>query len=196
MLKEIPSRVIVLRRHLGFALRRAWIPLAHPGVRLGQGVIVLHGVRFSATDGGDIRIGDNTALSPNAALFAKRARLVIGRSVHIGIGCVIAAREGIEIDDHAQIAEYVTIRDQDHQFAEGGLVAQSGYLTAPVRIGRNVWIGAKATITKGVTIGDNAVIGANSVVTRDIPANAVAVGAPARVVRMREAGEAGPAGEP
>jgi acetyltransferase-like isoleucine patch superfamily enzyme len=50
-------------------------------------------------------------------------------------------------------------------------------------IGNNVWIGAKATVTKGVTIGDNVVIGANSVVTRDIPPNSVAAGAPARVIR-------------
>ena len=50
-------------------------------------------------------------------------------------------------------------------------------------IGNNVWVGTKATILQGVTIGDNAVIGANAVVTRDIPANSIAVGAPARVVK-------------
>ena len=52
-------------------------------------------------------------------------------------------------------------------------------------IGSNVWIAAKASIVKGVTIGDNAIIGANAVVCRDVPANAIAVGVPARVVRMR-----------
>jgi acetyltransferase-like isoleucine patch superfamily enzyme len=59
--------------------------------------------------------------------------------------------------------------------------------SAPIRIGRNVWIGGKATITKGVTIGDNAIIGANAVVTHDVPMNAVAVGVPARVIKIREA---------
>ena len=49
---------------------------------------------------------------------------------------------------------------------------------APIHIGRNVWIGANATICKGVSIGENSVIGAGSVVTHDIPANVVAFGAP------------------
>lgn len=54
---------------------------------------------------------------------------------------------------------------------------------APVRIGKNCWIGAGALIMPGVTIGDNTVIGAGSVVTKDIPSNVVAVGNPCRVMR-------------
>lgn len=54
---------------------------------------------------------------------------------------------------------------------------------APVAIGRNVWIGANATILAGVTIGDDAVVAAASVVTKNVPAQAIVVGSPARVVR-------------
>lgn len=54
----------------------------------------------------------------------------------------------------------------------------------PVTVGNNVWIGGSVTILAGVTIGDNCTIGAGSVVTRDIPANSVAVGNPARVVKQ------------
>lgn len=57
----------------------------------------------------------------------------------------------------------------------------------PVTIGNNVWIGGSATILPGVTIGDNTVIGAGSVVTKDIPANSVAAGNPARVIKTIEA---------
>lgn len=53
----------------------------------------------------------------------------------------------------------------------------------PVRIGNNVWIGGSVTILPGVTIGDNVTIGAGSVVTRDIPANSIAVGNPAKVIK-------------
>lgn len=53
----------------------------------------------------------------------------------------------------------------------------------PITIGDNVWLGGGVVVCPGVTIGDNAVIGAGAVVTRDVPANVVAVGNPARVVR-------------
>lgn len=54
----------------------------------------------------------------------------------------------------------------------------------PVSVGNNVWIGGSVTILPGVTIGDNVTIGAGSVVVSDIPANSVAVGNPARVVKQ------------
>lgn len=53
----------------------------------------------------------------------------------------------------------------------------------PVSIGHNVWIGGDVTILPGVTIGDNCTIGAGSVVTRNVPANSIAVGTPARVIK-------------
>ena len=54
---------------------------------------------------------------------------------------------------------------------------------APVVLGENVWVGDGAAVCKGVTIGNNSVIGAGAVVARDIPANSIAVGNPARVVK-------------
>lgn len=54
-----------------------------------------------------------------------------------------------------------------------------------IKIGNDVWIGARAIILDGVTIGDGAIVGANSVVTRDVPAYAVVAGVPARILRYR-----------
>lgn len=54
----------------------------------------------------------------------------------------------------------------------------------PVSIGNNVWLGGSVTILPGVSIGDNCTVGAGSVVTRDIPANSVAVGNPAHVIKQ------------
>lgn len=53
----------------------------------------------------------------------------------------------------------------------------------PVRIGNNVWVGANVTILPGVSIGDNAIIAAGAVVTKDVPANMLAAGIPAKVIR-------------
>ena len=77
----------------------------------------------------------------------------------------------------------MSIRDQDHRFGHGLTTAKAGFTTAPILIGNNVWIGAKATVIKGVTIGDNVVVAANSVVTHDIPSNVVVAGVPARILR-------------
>ena len=54
---------------------------------------------------------------------------------------------------------------------------------APIHIGNKVWIGSGVVVTKGVTIGDNSIIAAGAVVTHDIPANVIAAGVPARVLR-------------
>lgn len=140
-------------------------------------------VRVSVTDGGSLVSAENIGVADFVSIFVKRGRLSIGSAAHIGIGAVIACREAISIGDNALIAEYVTIRDQDHVYGEGLTSAAAGFRTAPIVIGDNVWIGAKATITRGVTIGPNSVIGANAVVTCDIPANVVAAGIPARVIR-------------
>lgn len=112
----------------------------------------------------------------------------VGRGTIFGHHCTIASQESIVIGEDCLIAEMVSIRDHDHCFDRLDVpIREQGATVAPVRIGRNVWLGAKVTVGKGVTIGDNAVIGANAVVTRDVPANAVAVGIPARVIRMRDA---------
>ena len=60
---------------------------------------------------------------------------------------------------------------------------EQGHVTAPVVIGRNVWLGSRSSSRRGVRIGDNAVVGAGAVVTQGHPANSLAVGIPARVVR-------------
>lgn len=115
-------------------------------------------------------------------------RLEVGARTIFGHDCTLAARELVRIGADCLIAEMVSVRDHDHAYADPNrTVREQGASVRQVEIGRNVWIGAKATIVKGVTIGDNAIIGANAVVTRDIPANAIAVGVPARVVKTRPA---------
>ena len=174
-----------------FRARRLWrsywfkrlAGLRHPGIEWGRGVIVGQGVVVAVSGPSRVAFADGVGIERMATIVAQNASISVGRGSFIGIGTVITARDGITIGDNALIAEYVTIRDQDHDYAGERPMAEGAFTVAPVTIGNNVWIGAKATITKGVTIGDNAVIGANSVVTRDIPANAVAAGCPARVVK-------------
>ncbi|HEX6866658.1 MAG TPA: acyltransferase [Caulobacteraceae bacterium] len=175
-----------LGRALGSAWRRAVITLAYPGVKLGPGVAVGRGAVVKATDGGAIEIGARTSVGAGCVLIAKGGRLSIGADGYVGDGCVITCRQSIVIGDDALIAEHVTIRDQDHAFDDPDTpIRLQGFVTAPVAIGRDVWLGAKTTIAKGVTVGDGAVVGAGSIATKDVPAFAVAAGAPAKVLRSR-----------
>ncbi|MBR1897331.1 MAG: sugar O-acetyltransferase [Oscillospiraceae bacterium] len=104
----------------------------------------------------------------------------IGKGVFINAGCKFQDQGGIFIGDHCLIGHNTVIATLNH----GMLPAERGDLIpAPVHIGSGVWIGLGSIILPGVTIGDNAVIGAGSVVTKDIPADSVAVGSPAKVIK-------------
>lgn len=134
---------------------------------------------------GRVLVGERCVLDRDMTIEVAGV-LTIGARTIFGHHCTIASYEHLSIGEDCLIAEMVSIRDHDHCFADLTTpIRDQGMTKAPIRIGRDVWIGGKATITKGVTIGDGAIIGANAVVTRDIPALAIAVGIPARVIKMR-----------
>ncbi|MBR5386886.1 MAG: sugar O-acetyltransferase [Clostridiales bacterium] len=89
----------------------------------------------------------------------------------------------VRIGDNVQIAPNVSLYTAGHPLHPDS--RNSGYeYGIDITIGNSVWIGGNVCVMPGVTIGDNAVIGAGSVVTKDIPANAIAVGNPAKFVRF------------
>lgn len=130
-------------------------------IKLGSGSILLQPRGRNAV----IEIGDRNLLSNNVALVANQ-------SISIGSDC--------------QIGDMVCIYDSDfHEIAPVTRNRSQGTIL-PVKIGDNVWLGSRVMVLKGVTIGDNSVVGAMSVVTRSIPANCIAAGNPARVIRSIE----------
>jgi acetyltransferase-like isoleucine patch superfamily enzyme len=131
--------------------------------------------------------GENCILDRDITVEVTRGRLEVGEGTIFGHHCTIAARSLVSIGSYCLIAEMVSIRDHDHNFARLDVPTRDqGASVSDVAIGSNVWLGSKVTVLRGVTIGDNAVVGAGAVVTRDIPENADAVGVPARVLRYRE----------
>jgi len=117
--------------------------------------------------------------------------LFFGNNVELNDYVHITAMKGIFIGDNVLMASKIYISDCTHGFYEGNRMDSSPeqapnerkYNLASVHIGNNVWIGESVSILPGVTIGDGSIIGANSVVTRSIPANSIAVGIPAKVVK-------------
>lgn len=110
-----------------------------------------------------------------------KGKMTLGHG-YINAGTQLRCMERIAIGDGCAIGRNVMIMDFDaHEITyEDG---SKNRITAPIEIGKHVWVGAGAIILKGVTIGDNAVIGAGSVVTRDVPANTVVAGNPAHPIR-------------
>lgn len=107
----------------------------------------------------------------------------IGKNVFINACCRFQDQSGIEIGDGSLIGHNTTIATLNHDFNP---LKRQNLTPSRVKIGKNVWIGSDCTILPGVIIGDGAIIGAGSVVTKSVPANAIAVGNPARVIKELE----------
>lgn len=116
----------------------------------------------------------------------ERGKIEIGNFALICPGVRISAATEIVIGESCMLAQGVFVTDSDwHGVYDRSLAIGN---TAPVKIGNNVWIGDSTIVFKGVRIGENSVIGAGSVVVRDIPANTVAAGNPAAVLKTLEPG--------
>lgn len=113
-----------------------------------------------------------------------------GSNIQINDDVHIGAVESVEIGDDTLIASKVFITDHNHGKYRGkdqdrpdSIPADRPIVSAPVKIGKNVWIGEFVAILPGVTIGDGAIIGTMSTVTSNIPQNSIAVGSPAKVIK-------------
>jgi lipopolysaccharide O-acetyltransferase len=169
------------------------------------------GKTFSVLVGGAFaEFGPRSVIQPPVQLQLER-RIAIGREVYVGPGswlqviagsgdgvaitigdgtsiagtCVLSSARSIKLGRNVLMARNVYVADHSHAFGDVGrpVLAQGIDRVAPVEIGDGAWIGQNVFIGPGVRIGAGAVIGANSVVLDDVPAHAVAVGAPAAVRR-------------
>ena len=125
------------------------------------------------------RVDDGFRLFPPVYTdFGKNIK--IGKDVFVNSGCCFQDQGGVTLGDGCLVGHNVVFATLDHDKCP----SKRGDMTAaPIVVGKDVWIGAHATILKGVTIGDGAIVAAGAVVTRDVPPNTIAAGVPARVVK-------------
>lgn len=138
----------------------------------------------------DIDIQPGCALDRGVTLVCSgkpsfQPKLCLGAHTYINRYTIIDAAVQITIGDRCAIGPGCYITDHDHGTHPGLPPLEQPLISQPTQIGDWVWLGANVTVLKGVTIGDRAVIGAGSVVTHNIPADAIAVGVPAHVIRYR-----------
>jgi acetyltransferase-like isoleucine patch superfamily enzyme len=138
--------------------------LRFSGARIGRRVIIYPGVWIMP--GRNLVLGDDVDL-------AKDVLLMTGGGVSIGARTLVGFRTQIISGNH--VIPPV-----------GQRIFNAGRSRKPITIGEDAWIGANCIILPSVSIGNGAVIGAGSVVTKDIPANCIAVGSPAKVIKKRK----------
>jgi acetyltransferase-like isoleucine patch superfamily enzyme len=161
----------------------------HLSLSLGKGATVREYTQLLCRGGGSITIGEHTSIEPYVILDAqKKGSITIGAGSGINAFSVVYGAGGVTIGNNTRIACHTVIISSNHNFDDITKdIHEQGITAKGITIGDDVWIGAGARVLDGVHIGDHAVIGAGAVVTKDVPPNAVAVGVPARVIRLRGA---------
>ncbi len=155
-----------------------------PDVKLGENVRLSKFINLYGCE-----IGDNTKIG---------AFVEVQKNARVGKNCKISSHtficEGVEIEDNVFIGHGVVFINDIYPRATapgGDLQTESDWTVVPTLIKKGASVGSGATILANVTIGENAIVGAGSVVTKDVPANVIAAGNPARVLRTLTKSTAG-----
>jgi len=169
--------------------RWLWLKLRWRGRLRTDGLcFVCPGVQFEIGRGATVTLGRWSWIGHRCKIRAHEGEVSIGAKSVLGQECTISAYQHVSIGRECIIADRVMMIDFDHGMVEVERpIRLQGIYKRNVDVGHNVWIGYAACVLRGVTVGHNSVIGTNSVITADVPENAVVGGAPARLIRMREA---------
>jgi acetyltransferase-like isoleucine patch superfamily enzyme len=165
------------------------VVLRHPHkIHIGSNVVIDDNCLVDAkgeTNRG-IRIGDGVFVGRNTILSCKDGDIDLADGANIGFNCEIFSASRVTIGRSVLMAAYSYVIGGDHDFSDPTrAVLDQTRTSAGVTIGDGVWMGAGAKILDGVVVGEGAVIGAGAVVRESVPASAIAVGIPARVVGSR-----------
>lgn len=175
-----------VRRSLWSMRRRCRLILVrvlHPKAQFGSGCDIRSGLRLLILGDGRVQVGQKVVMDHDMTIEC-RGILIVGSHTVFGHHVTLGVRESLVIGQDCLIGEMVSIRDHDHGFHDADVpMRRQESLVGSVMIEDDVWIGSKATVTRGVRIGKGAIVGANSVVTGDVAAGVVVAGSPARVVR-------------
>ena len=165
------------------------VVLRHPHkIHIGSNVVIDDNCLLDAkgeTNRG-ITIGEGVFVGRNSILSCKNGDIELKSAANIGFNCEVFSASRVTIGAGVLMAAYGYIIGGDHDFSDPARsVLDQPRTSSGVTIGDGAWLGAGAKVLDGVSVGDHAVVGAGAVVRDNVPAHAVAVGVPARLVTPR-----------
>ena len=165
------------------------IVLRHPHkIEIGDDVIIDDNCLLDAKgrDNTGICIGSGVFLGRNSILSCKNGDIVLGARVNIGFNCEVFSGSRVTLGDDTLVAAYCYFIGGDHNPLDvDASVTQQGTCSRGIEVGAKCWFGAGVKVLDGITVGSNTIVGAGAVLTHPVPAYAIAVGVPARIVRDR-----------
>jgi acetyltransferase-like isoleucine patch superfamily enzyme len=180
--RKIENPVLRAGAILFFACRRAWLTVRY-GRRLQLGPGIVFKGRLVLGRGVRVSIGANCRIGKRV-LITGHGQVTVGNDTLLN-GCWIGCEQKVDIGSFCLISD-CDIADTAFHNLPPRLRHEppTARAVAPVRIGDNVWVGARSIVLKGVTIGDHSVVGAGTVVREDVAPRVVVAGNPAVVVKQ------------
>lgn len=137
--------------------------------------------------GDNVSMGFHTYVCLTGSLHDLADKIVIGNNVGLGshghYGCGVG---GLEIGDDTIIGNYVSFHPENHNFTDLDIpIRLQGVNGKGIKVGKNCWIGAKATFLDGAEIGNGCVVAAGALVRGKFPDNCIIGGVPAKILKMR-----------
>ena len=155
---------------------------------IGNNVIIDENVMLDekGIDNQGIILNDGVYIGRNTILSCKNGDIILNKNANLGFNCEVYSLKKVEIGENVLIAAYTYIIGGGHMSSDAETLFRDQEKHAIcIKIGNNVWLGAKTIVMDGCDIGDNSIIGAGAVVTKSIPDYSVAAGIPAKVIKDR-----------
>lgn len=194
-IKNLIKRLVMLLRGYFFLYQKVFLGkncnISHkPNILFRKNVTIENDVTIDGYAknklifGDNVKVGAYSLVSCTSHLSKYGVGLTIGNNSAFGRFTEFGAAGGIEIGDDVIAGSYISFHSENHNFSDSSLlIRDQGVTSKGIKIGNNVWIGAKATFLDGAIIGNNCVVAAGAVVNGIFPNNVIIGGVPAKILK-------------
>ncbi len=194
-IKNLIKRLVMLLRGYFFLYQKVFLGkncnISHkPNILFRKNVTIENDVTIDGYAknklifGDNVKVGAYSLVSCTSHLSKYGVGLTIGNNSAFGRFTEFGAAGGIEIGNDVIAGSYISFHSENHNFSDSSLlIREQGVTSKGIKIGNNVWIGAKATFLDGSIIGNNCVVAAGAVVNGVFPNNVVIGGIPAKILK-------------